>query len=107
MFNQNFLGLPMGEPWASANWQADRDWEWRSAVDDDPDDLRRRYEAACEQSRRVVAAAESLDTVSVGGAGGASWNLRWILIHMIEETARHCGHADLLRETIDGRTGNR
>jgi len=33
---------------------------------------------------------------------GERWNLRWIMVHMIEEYARHCGHADLLRETIDG-----
>lgn len=106
-FNEDFLGLPLGEPWASVDWEADRDWEWRTALDDDPDDLRDRYQAACERSRWVVAATESLDQVSVAsGPDGTGWNLRWILIHMIEETARHCGHADLLRETIDGRTGD-
>jgi uncharacterized damage-inducible protein DinB len=63
-----------------------------------------------EHSRIVVAAAE-LDTPAVvaGRRDGRPYgpvNLRWILVHMIEEYARHCGHADLLRERIDGMTGD-
>ena len=57
-----------------------------------------------EESRRcdaVVAAAPSLDVTSA--SRGVS--LRWILLHLIEETARHLGHVDLLREQADGRTG--
>jgi hypothetical protein len=63
-----------------------------------------------EHSRAVVAAAD-LDAPAVvaGRRGGQPYgpvNLRWILVHMIEEYARHCGHADLLRERIDGMTGD-
>jgi hypothetical protein len=55
----------------------------------------------------VVAEAGSLDQRSVvpGRHTGQLFTLRWILLHMIEETARHNGHADLLREAIDGQTG--
>jgi hypothetical protein len=55
----------------------------------------------------VVAEAESLDiTVAVTNEKGDPISLRWILVHMIEEYARHVGHADLLRESIDGQTGD-
>ena len=67
--------------------------------------MRARYRAACDRSREVVAHADSLDQLSVGTSTGTQWDLRWVLIHMIEETARHAGHADLLRETIDGTVG--
>ncbi len=59
------------------------------------------FAAECDASRAVVAAAGSLDDVDRGG--GIS--LRWIMVHMIEEYARHNGHADLLRERIDGTRG--
>lgn len=62
----------------------------------------------CERSREAVATEGSLDDLSVGirPRTGHRVNLRWILLHMIEETARHAGHADLLREAIDGTTGS-
>jgi hypothetical protein len=61
------------------------------------------WQAECARSRDVVAAAESLD-ISVA-YGGDEYSLRYILAHMIEEYARHNGHADLLRERLDGATG--
>ena len=68
--------------------------------------LRRRYEQSCARSREVVAAAANLDQLSVRPRGnGAHFDLRWVLLHLIEETARHAGHADLIREAIDGATG--
>jgi len=60
------------------------------------------YNEETEKSRRITAAA-SLDDIA--RLGGFERNLRWILVHMIEETARHNGHADFLREAIDGVTG--
>jgi Protein of unknown function (DUF664) len=61
------------------------------------------WRAECENSRKLTDAAVSLD---VGAEFfGETWTLRWVLGHMIEEYARHNGHADLLRERIDGRTG--
>ncbi len=72
----------------------------------DPDAVFDAYRKACERSREVVAAAESLDELSVKDDDGEQWSLRWILVHMIEETARHAGHADLIRESIDGEVGD-
>jgi len=60
------------------------------------------YLDECERSRDAVAGA-SLDEIA--RSEGMDFNLRYALVHMIEETARHCGHADLLRESIDGATG--
>ena len=54
----------------------------------------------------IVSSAASLDDVYRGpGAGEPPVNLRWVLAHLVEETARHAGHADILRELLDGSTG--
>ena len=60
------------------------------------------YEAECERSRQSIAGAE-LGAKARGE--GMDFVLRYALTHMIEETARHCGHLDLLRESIDGQRG--
>ena len=73
---------------------------WAPADVDETFDL---WRAACARSRKIVEAAASLDEVGVDD--GETYSLRWILTHMIEEYARHNGHADLLRERLDGRTG--
>jgi hypothetical protein len=62
------------------------------------------WRATCDESREVVAAAGSLEELGVRG-DGSPVTLRWILLHMVEEYARHNGHADLLRERLDGTTG--
>ena len=107
-FTERFAGHPMPAPFADVDWDADRDWELHTAVDDDPAWLVQRYDEACARSRAVVAASASLDQEAVAGRrreDDAPFTLRWILCHMIEETARHNGHADLLREAVDGATG--
>jgi uncharacterized damage-inducible protein DinB len=65
------------------------------------------FDAECAAARQIVAAAPDLDVLSKERSErtGQQFSLRWILTHMIEEYARHNGHADLLRETIDGVTG--
>lgn len=99
-------GLEDDPLWTGHDWDADPDYEFRTAVDHDPERLRRRYRDACARSREVLARAESLDQLSVGTSrSGSNWDLRWVLLHMVEETARHAGHADLLREAIDGAVG--
>lgn len=103
-----FAGRPEAElePWGSVDWTADGDWDFHSAANDDPDYLRQLYRSACQRSRDIVAATDDLDRLSVNKRrDGDHRNLRWILVHLIEETSRHCGHADLLREAIDGQTG--
>jgi uncharacterized damage-inducible protein DinB len=64
------------------------------------------YEEETERSRRIVAAAASLDEVALEESRYGLTSLRWILVHMIEETARHAGHLDLMREQLDGTVGD-
>jgi len=58
-----------------------------------------------DRARANVAASELSDPARAPRSNMAGLTLRWIVLHMIEETARHVGHADLLREAIDGQTG--
>jgi hypothetical protein len=65
------------------------------------------YRAEIEQAQRVVAAVESLD--DLGARPHPLFGLvsaRWVLVHVIEETARHAGHLDVMREQLDGATGD-
>jgi hypothetical protein len=90
-------------PWDSVDWDATPDWDFDSAGDDQPGELEAMYLAAIARSDAVIASAALDDTMD---APSGPTSMRWILVHMIEEYARHCGHADLLRESIDGRTGD-
>jgi len=101
-----FAGLPDREPWASVDWDADPNWEFRTAAHLEPEQLQSRYREACERSRHVVSNATGLDQPSVKALrDGRHFSLRWVLLHLVEETARHAGHADFLREAIDGAAG--
>ena len=107
-FQVRLLGRADIEPWASAPFDEDRDWDWHSAADDSPKELLGLYDAACTRSRAAVAeVGGDLETLSIetDRETGGRFSLRWIMIHMIEETARHNGHVDLIREAIDGRVG--
>ena len=106
-FVETFLGEPAAEPWVSAPWKRDRDWEWHSAADDGPEQIWGLFDREVERARAIVAEAGDLDTHAVKASRrtGEPFSLRWILVHMIEEYARHVGHADLIRESIDGSTG--
>ncbi len=100
-----FAGLPEREPWASIDWDADPNWEFRTAIERDPVWLRQRYRQACQRSRAVLDGA-TLDRISVKSLrDGQQFTARWMLLHLIGETARHAGHADILREAIDGEVG--
>ena len=101
----HFLGHPDREPFASADWDRDPDWQFRVPDAMRPEQLRERYRAACERSRSAVRQASGLDQMSAKPVRGAHFSLRWVLLHLIEETARHAGHADLLREAVDGSVG--
>ncbi len=93
-----------GEPMAGI-FSAGLDWEasFRDVATADVAAALAAWRAECEHARRLVAAAPSLDVT--GARGGETFSLRWVLVHMIEEYARHNGHADLLRERIDGSSG--
>jgi uncharacterized damage-inducible protein DinB len=102
-------GRDRSEPWRSVDWSADQDWEFTSSVEDTPAELLEMWRTAVVRSRSLVAAAIAeggMDhRAERTGADGEAVNLRWIVLHMIEEYSRHNGHADLLRESIDGETG--
>ena len=101
-----FAGLPDREPWASVDWDADRNWEFSAAASLEPVQLQIRYREACDRSRQVVANSTGLGQLSATAMrDGRHFSLRWVLLHLIEETARHVGHADFLREAIDGAVG--
>jgi hypothetical protein len=105
-FEEDFLGLPPREDWRGVDWKADPNYEFRTALDKEPQWLRARYRDACDRARQVIARADSLDAVSDSArVGGKPFTLRWVMLHLIEETARHAGHADLLREAVDGTVG--
>lgn len=101
-----FAGLPEREPWAGIDWDVDPNWEFHTALSLGPEELKIRYLEACERSRIIAASASDLNQLSTNAfPDGRHFSLRWILLHLIEETARHAGHADLLREAIDGSVG--
>jgi dienelactone hydrolase/uncharacterized damage-inducible protein DinB len=101
-----FAGQPKREPWAGVDFDADPEWEFRTSAELAPEQLRQRYREACERSRQVTAQATGLDQLSVVPLGnGQKFTLGWVLLHLLEETARHAGHADLIREAIDGSVG--
>lgn len=100
-------GVPIGEPWASLGMdEDDPDWEFTSAADDSPRELYALYDGAVRRYRERVAvqlAAGGLDGPIAVGDGQV--NLRRLVCDLLEEYGRHTGHADLLREAVDGRTG--
>lgn len=82
----------------------DDDSDFDVADEDTIADLIARYQAACDQSREAIHRATP-DTLAKHPYNYPEINLRYVLIHMIEETARHAGHLDILREEIDGTVG--
>jgi uncharacterized damage-inducible protein DinB len=103
MASEWLLGQPQRAPWNAVDWDADRNWDWRTAADDSPSQLYAQWQDAVIRSR--AAFAEAVAAGSERPASGAP-SLRYILVNMIEEYARHNGHADLIRESVDGRVGH-
>ena len=110
-FEETFQGGDQMPPFDTVDWEADRDWEWHTARDDSPEELRALFDEAVGRADAIIEAAlatdAGLDSTSVRESRheNSAFSLRWILVHMIEEYARHNGHADLIREDIDGQTG--
>lgn len=109
MFTRKLSGGPPSEPWASADVESNPDWEFTSATDDSPDELYALWDSTIERSRERLAtaiAAGGLDQpVAWGHDAGITVSLRRLVCDLIEEYGRHTGHADLLREALDGLTG--
>ena len=91
-----------GQPDRAPYTEEDPDAEFRGAVEIPVAQLLADYSAQCADSR-AIAARLDLDTV-VPFRGGEV-NARWVVLHMIEETGRHAGHLDVIRELLDGTTG--
>lgn len=75
------------------------------ALDGDVEEAFGVWRAECQRSREIVAAAASLDETGIRQRTGEPFSLRWLMLHLIAEYARHDGHADRLRERIDGAIG--
>jgi len=109
-FTTKLTGDPLGAPWDALGFDgSDDEWEFTSAADDTPEQLYALWDDAVERSRGRLSAA-----LADGGPGqlvhasrqdGVHASLRRLVCDLIEEYGRHTGHADLLREAVDGRTG--
>jgi len=108
-FSGRLHGQSQHAPFDTAPWDADEDWEWHSAVTDSPAELMSLWQETVARSRVQIAEAIAdggLDRpAKVGWPDGRTPSLRRLLIDMIEEYARHTGHADLIRESVDGLVG--
>ncbi len=97
-FSVDFAALDVPWPWTDQDphggFPIDADDSLSQIVDD--------YMAECERSRHAVADSE---LEAMARSPGMNFTLRYALVHLVEETARHCGHLDLLRESIDGEVG--
>ena len=108
-FSQRLHGHDRHPPFDNVDWKADPDWDWHSAADDTPEQLFALWQDSLTRSRSLV--TEALADGGLGRLARRPWpkgeapSLRWILVHMIEEYGRHNGHADLIRESVDGETG--
>lgn len=108
--NQSFAGGIVKPSWFEDLDQGDPDWSFSSAQNASPEQLFAWFDESIEVSNRVIKGAlaqpDGLGSLSDEVLeDGQQVSLRWILCHLIEEYARHNGHADLLRESIDGVTG--
>ena len=108
-FTAKMRGDPIGAPWDATGWDGSNDWEFTSAANDTPEQLYELWDGAVERSRARLDAALSdggLDQlVHVSWPNGRHASLRRLVCDLIEEYGRHTGHADLIREAVDGRVG--
>jgi uncharacterized damage-inducible protein DinB len=98
-----FLGEQVEEPWADAA----EDGGWRTS-DESPDELRAMLDRAAARTRTIVESHQLTDTARLGGRFAdlaSAPQLQWILLHLLQEYARHTGHLDIARELVDGQTG--
>lgn len=102
-------GEPLGAPWDTMGGDDSNDWEFTSAADDTPDQLYDLWDGAVARSRsRLEAALADAGPgrlVHITDPEGNNANWRRLVCDLIEEYGRHTGHADLLREAVDGRVG--
>jgi hypothetical protein len=109
IFTTKLRGQALGAPWNTAEWDDEYEWPFTSAAKDTPEQLYALWDGAVERSRARLDAALAdggLDQlVHVSGPDGRHASLRRLICDLIEEYGRHTGHADLLREAVDGLVG--
>ena len=105
-FSNRYAGNAEATWYAEVDWDADRDWEFHTAADEPLELQIERYQEACARSRSITE-AHAFDDLSAVASGDPAvhFTLRWAVVHLLEETARHLGHLDILRELLDGTTG--
>jgi Protein of unknown function (DUF664) len=108
-FSVRLHGRKPHPPWDAVDWDADQDWEWHSAARDSPDELMSLWQGTVARSRAQV--AEAIADGGLDRPAAFTWpdgrtpSLRRLIVDTIEEYARHVGHADLIRESVDGLVG--
>lgn len=109
IFTTRLSGTPIGAPWDTIGWDGSDNWDFTSAANDSPEQLYALWDGAVERSRARFEAAMAgggLDQlVHLSWPDGRHASLRRLVCDLIEEYGRHTGHADLLREAVDGRVG--
>ena len=109
MFTVKLRGESPGEPWDAADRRPSSDWSFTSAADDEPEYLYALWDGAVRRSNERMQKAldeGGLDfATAIDNGHGQKASLRRLLCDFIEEYGRHTGHADLIREAIDGRVG--
>jgi Protein of unknown function (DUF664) len=108
-FSVKLWGQERAKPWDGVDWDADPDWEWHTAEHDSPEHLYALWDEAVARSRVLI--SQALEEGGLDRPARFVWPdgrtpiLRRTLVDMIEEYGRHVGHADLLREAVDGLVG--
>lgn len=112
-FRQAFAGSDIPDRWVNPTDPDDWDADFHHQPGDTLTEAVSAWHEEVGEARHVVTATASLDDVTAVDVGPPDnpdrygrRSLRWIMVHMIEEYARHCGHLDLLRERIDGTVGD-
>ena len=90
---------------AGAAWDADRECGMTVPIGRAAADVLADYRAAVQDSDRAIRAVGDPEARFAVPVDGGRHTLRWVMAHMTSETARHAGHADILREQLDGTTG--
>ena len=103
-FVEVLLGQAPNYPWTEADMDADPDVEWKPPASTTVADVLAFYQRACTEARAACVGKSLEDVIVMPTADNPKPDrtLRWIYVHMIEETARHAGHLDVLREHLDG-----